>query len=252
MTRIITTHYRYKPPPRKRKAVRLAGPAVVASHSRKPKAEPAAAAAPPPANDDRKPVAAKKPAIVPARKPSKLRGEPVSVSEDRAAAASSAIVTTPGRKRAAADAPHLPMELPLSRKPVEREGGDYKALKAAMADRLRKAVTAPRTPPQRHWSSNGGELPTAQEALNEPLAAFPSWFLRITCDRCGGDRMLNEAHMLAGDMTIREIIKRVCHDGCRVCHDGCGGRAARVELLTGRDVLSRRVRNRYNLQPPGG
>jgi hypothetical protein len=82
--------------------------------------------------------------------------------------------------------------------------------------------------------------------------AFPSWFLRITCDRCGGDRMLNEAHMLAGDMTIREIIKRVCHDGCRVCHDGCGGRAARVELLTGRDVLSRRVRNRYNLQPPGG
>jgi hypothetical protein len=29
MTRIVTTYYRYKPPPRKRKAVPLAGPAVV-------------------------------------------------------------------------------------------------------------------------------------------------------------------------------------------------------------------------------
>jgi hypothetical protein len=28
MTRIVTTHYRYKPPPRKRKAVAIAGPAV--------------------------------------------------------------------------------------------------------------------------------------------------------------------------------------------------------------------------------
>jgi hypothetical protein len=49
-----------------------------------------------------------------------------------------AIVTTTSRKRpAAADAPHLPMELPLSRKPVERTGADYKALKAAMTQRLR-------------------------------------------------------------------------------------------------------------------
>ena len=32
--------------------------------------------------------------------------------------------------------PHLPMELPLSRKPVERDGDDYKRLKAAMARRL--------------------------------------------------------------------------------------------------------------------
>jgi hypothetical protein len=29
--------------------------------------------------------------------------------------------------------------------------------------------------------------------MDEPFAAFPSWFLRITCDRCGKDRMLNEA-----------------------------------------------------------
>jgi hypothetical protein len=46
-------------------------------------------------------------------------------------------------------------------------------------------------------------LPTPEEALGEPLAAFPSWFLRITCDRCGKDRMVNEAHMKQGDLPIR-------------------------------------------------
>ena len=34
-------------------------------------------------------------------------------------------------------------------------------------------------------------LPTAAEALAEPFGAFPSWFMRITCDRCGKDRMLS-------------------------------------------------------------
>jgi hypothetical protein len=42
------------------------------------------------------------------------------------------------------------------------------------------------TPPERHWRSYGTEpLPPAQEALDQPLAAFPSWFLRIPCDRSG-------------------------------------------------------------------
>ena len=54
------------------------------------------------------------------------------------------------------------------------------------------AVTA-RPIPKRHWRSYGDEpLSTAREALDEPLAAFPSWFMRITCDRCGKDKMLNE------------------------------------------------------------
>ncbi len=49
--------------------------------------------------------------------------------------------------------------------------------------------------PTRHWRSYGTEpLPTGGEALAEPFRAFPSWFMRITCDRCGKDRMLNEAH----------------------------------------------------------
>ena len=50
--------------------------------------------------------------------------------------------------------------------------------------------------PARHWRSYGTDpLPSPAEALQPPLAAFPSWFMRLTCDRCGKDRMRNEAHM---------------------------------------------------------
>jgi hypothetical protein len=36
------------------------------------------------------------------------------------------------------------------------------------------------TVPRRHWRSYGNDpLPTPAEALKEPFAAFPSWFLRI-------------------------------------------------------------------------
>jgi hypothetical protein len=51
-----------------------------------------------------------------------------------------------------------------------------------------------RTPPHRHSRSYGdAALPTGAVPLDEPFAAFPSWFMRITCDRCGKDRMVNEA-----------------------------------------------------------
>jgi hypothetical protein len=40
--------------------------------------------------------------------------------------------------------------------------------------------------PARHWRSYGdAPLPTGREALDQPFSAFPSWFMRITCDRCG-------------------------------------------------------------------
>jgi hypothetical protein len=53
----------------------------------------------------------------------------------------------------------------------------------------------PRAIPERHWRRDGTDpLPTAAEALDEPFRAFPSWFLRIECDRCGKVSMLNEAH----------------------------------------------------------
>ena len=52
------------------------------------------------------------------------------------------------------------------------------------------------------------------------------WVGSASCDRCGKDRMLSEAHLPHGDMLIRDII-------ARMRHDGCGGRAGKVELLTG-------------------
>jgi hypothetical protein len=83
----------------------------------------------------------------------------------------------------------------------------------------------PRPIPARHWRSYGNDpLPYRAEALDEPFRAFPSWFMRVTCDRCSKDRMFSEARAALGDMLIRDILKRMRHDGC-------GGRTGRVELL---------------------
>ncbi len=81
-------------------------------------------------------------------------------------------------------------------------------------------------------------LPSGAEALGEPLAAFPSWFLRIECDRCGKTQMVNESHaVLWRHRTLRDIL-------APMRHDGCGGRAAKAELLTGVEgVSSRPVRS---------
>jgi hypothetical protein len=69
--------------------------------------------------------------------------------------------------------------------------------------------------------------------MGEPFAAFPSWFLRIECDRCGKVQMVSEAHMKWGAMPIRDII-------ARKRHDGCGGLAGKAELLTGVETVSSR------------
>jgi hypothetical protein len=54
------------------------------------------------------------------------------------------------------------------------------------------ALRMSRTPPQRHWRSYSTDpLPTGAEALDEPLNAFPSWFLRVECDRCGQLQLVN-------------------------------------------------------------
>jgi hypothetical protein len=89
-------------------------------------------------------------------------------------------------------------------------------------------VTAYRPPPARHWRSYGTDpLPTPEEALGEPLSAFPSWFLRMECARCGRERYANEVHLPHWhDATLREIV-------ARIHHEGCGGRPKLVELVTG-------------------
>ena len=90
------------------------------------------------------------------------------------------------------------------------------------------------TLPPRHWRSYGDDpLPSGQEALDEPFAAFPSWFMRITCDRCGKDRMVNETHAPWRDRTLADTLGRMRHDGC-------GGIAGKAELLTGIEGASNR------------
>jgi hypothetical protein len=131
MTRIVTTHYRYKPPPRKRKAAPLAGPAVVtAKSSRRPVLGKTAAEV------LNAPVLGRSGAMQPStpREAARIIAAPPTNDDRRPA-----IATTASKKRRISDDPPLPMELPLSRKPVERDGGDYKRLKAAMARRLRGA-----------------------------------------------------------------------------------------------------------------
>jgi hypothetical protein len=99
-------------------------------------------------------------------------------------------------------------------------------------------------PPPRHWHSYGTEpLPTATAALEQPLRAFPSWFLRIECDRCGKATMINEAHtgQRRGSLTLRVLI-------ARMRHEGCGGGAGKVELLTGIDGVSSRPLRRIVLR----
>jgi hypothetical protein len=103
--------------------------------------------------------------------------------------------------------------------------------------------------PRRHWRSYGdAPLPSGREALDQPLSAFPSWFMRITCDRCGKDRMLNEAHTTGRrrEMPIRDLIAKARQmadvENLRheLRHDGCGGRAGRTELRTGIEGASSR------------
>jgi hypothetical protein len=78
-----------------------------------------------------------------------------------------------------------------------------------------------------------GPLPCGGEALYEPFSAFPSWFLRVECDRCGKVQMANEAHARWRDRTLRTIL-------AKMRHDGCSGIAAKAELLTGVDGVSAR------------
>jgi hypothetical protein len=75
--------------------------------------------------------------------------------------------------------------------------------------------------------------PKPAQALNEPLRGFPSWFLRIECDRCGKVRWLNEAHATKAQhrVLLRDLL-------ARARHDGCGGRAARAKLLSGTEGVS--------------
>jgi hypothetical protein len=94
--------------------------------------------------------------------------------------------------------------------------------------------------PARHWRRYGDDpLSSGREALEQPFRAFPSWFMRITCDRCGNVTMLNEAHITGRrrEILLRDLLARLRHHGCG------GGLPGKAELLTGIEgVSSWRVR----------
>jgi hypothetical protein len=100
-----------------------------------------------------------------------------------------------------------------------------------------------------HAAADGPErngdhpLPSGEQAVDEPLRAFPSWFLLIVCERCGKERMVNEGHMAQGEMRIRDILDRC---------NGCGGRASKAELLTSIEGVSSRPVRRIVLLGDGG
>jgi hypothetical protein len=95
--------------------------------------------------------------------------------------------------------------------------------------------------PLRHWRSYGDDpLPTPTEALNEPFSAFLSWFMRITCDRCGKDRMLSVTHATAAQRDMRRCADQrpaaaggagiigLHHGGEHDAIAGCNGVARRL------------------------
>jgi len=65
--------------------------------------------------------------------------------------------------------------------------------------------------------------------------------MRVTCERCGHERMVSEVHSAQREMLIRDIL-------AKMRHDGCGGRAGRVELLTGIEGVSSHPVRRIVLQ----
>ena len=67
--------------------------------------------------------------------------------------------------------------------------------------------------------------------FDEPFSAFPSWFLRVECDRCGKVQMVNEKRIIAVDLPIRTVLDKMRHDGC-------GGLAAKAELRAGIEDVS--------------
>jgi hypothetical protein len=76
----------------------------------------------------------------------------------------------------------------------------------------RMVTMTARPPPARHRRSYGDDtLPTGAEALGEPLSAFPPWFLRMECARCGRERYANEVHLSRIGMAQR------CGRSSRAC-----------------------------------
>lgn len=94
-----------------------------------------------------------------------------------------------------------------------------------MADRF--GSVTPLRP--RYWRNRGNDpLPSAWEALVAPLSAFPSWLIRIECERCGGDQLTDQSQLPLGAQKAM-----VCEVVACIRHKDCGGSAKLIELISG-------------------
>jgi hypothetical protein len=59
-------------------------------------------------------------------------------------------------------------------------------------------------------------LPPA-EATQQSFSAFPSWFLRIECDRCGTATLHKESHAPWRDRLLSDVLKQMRHGSCGAC-----------------------------------
>jgi hypothetical protein len=99
--------------------------------------------------------------------------------------------------------------------------------------------------PRRHWRSNGNDLlPTGPEALEGSFDAFPSWFLRIECDRCSKLQIVNQADVRFSDRTLRVILDRMRHDGCGGMADADRFRPQAARHMAPGHIPARRGRTR--------
>ena len=212
MTRIVTTAYRYKrPPKRKAKAAPLAVPVVVRKRGRadaveSPPDEPKPAA-PSPANDDSPPLRSCR--EVGDRYHHQPQTDEVPA---RRAGSGAGARRSRGRRRDAG---------------VARTG--------ELGPQTSRVTRTPL--PARHWppTATTTRCRLAPRPWMNPFAAFPSWFLRVTCERCGHERMFSEVHSAQRAMLIRDMI-------AKLRHDGCGGRTGKARAAH---------RHRGRVQPPG-
>ena len=66
---------------------------------------------------------------------------------------------------------------------------------------------------------------------DEPPRAFPSWFLRLECERCGRERYLAETHLTLADYCDRRLSDLIA----QMNDDGCSARLKVAELITAID-----------------
>ena len=108
------------------------------------------------------------------------------------------------------------------------------AIAAAISRKRAKLLCAERTVEQDVESRGHGAgegVPGAHDPTGQRTAASRPILLPGAATRI--DRMFSETHAAQCDMLIREILKRMRHDGC-------GGRPGRVELLTNIEGASSR------------